>query len=786
MKARALVVYLALLPLGGCASCFGERIADGVARLTVVSAGAVAIAVRSDDVCGFASSNVTTTVEGEVGGVGRVVRRVEACQIDLGAGSRLDEDCEGATLDASGVAVVTAEEVTWGTLTGDPTQPVIPRDADAVTMHVDASITSFTARTSKDPAELRVDGALVFTLGVRLARAADTGVCAVPTDDVRFESIELVGADIRLDSGRGDPIVEASGVEARLSALVGVHDDGSNRVQGTVTIFGETHRQDSPLVDPFDAAAHARGYACDEALARPVRFDCESPFAEVAGGVARLSTAMVGALSAEVAARCFSDPSLYDVRYDVEVGRRGVATKTLRAGACVLRLDGPTGTPGPMGSTDCLGAAPTVRGEVRVQGEQTIRGRTTGDPLRPAAPESSTAVAMKLELFPAGPVTFEAGVDAPPLVWTGGGVRAETRPRMTTGEGGLCVVATPNVGMWIDAAELAYTLRADVAFSGRAAIDVFAQSGRGASRENTIEGEVRTGGVAYRVDGVLDPNYDSACVEPTDDVVCGLDARIAADVARALIAGAGHAAQLLADGTTCPDPDGPALGDIGVDGCDLAGYGGWDLLERDYDRCRFDGEAELFTSCDGVTDWVSGQLDVDGNDFVRARLCVDVEGARDLADFIDAPHPRAPDVSRIVAEGVRLTDFVVGRSDADGPQFEATIGGALGLDVTPVFGERAGASMRYDVPTPIARIDRARYGPSTITFAVEGLVLKYDVEADLSAEVGWFRGEGNRLAGRVVLDGVPYVIDEPFEAGLTVAAQDARYSCDPALAAPLD
>ncbi|MEQ8275607.1 MAG: hypothetical protein RMA76_33695 [Deltaproteobacteria bacterium] len=781
MNARALLVYVALLPLGGCASCFGEQIAEGVARLTVVSAGAVAIAARSDDVCGLASPNVATTVEGEVGGVGRVVRRIEACRIDLGTGTRLDEDCEGATLDASGVAVVTAEEITWGTLTGDPAQPVIPRDADAVTMHVDATLSSFTARMSEDPAELRIDGSLVVTLGVRLARAADSGVCAVPTDDVRFESIALDG-DIRLDSGRGDPVVETSDVEARLSAFVGVHDEGSNRVRGTVTIFGETHPQDTPLEDAFDAMAHVRGYACDEALARPIQFDCASPFAEVAGGVARLSTAMVGALSAEVAARCFSDPSRFDVRYDVEVGRRGVATKTLRAGACVLRLEGS------VGGADCLGAAPNMNGEVRVQGEQTIRGRTTGDPLRPAAPESSTAVAMKLELHPAGPVTFEAGRGAPPLDWTGGVVRAEVRPRMTTGEGGLCVVATPNVGMWVDAEQLAYTLRADVAFSGHAAIDVFAQSGRGASHENAIEGEVRTGDVAYRVDGALDPDYDRArvaCAGPTD-VACDLDARLAADVARALIAGAGHAAQLLADGVTCPDADSPALGDIGVDACDLDGYAGWDLLERDYDACRFDGEAELFTSCDGVTDWVAGRLDVEGNDFVRARLCVDIEGARDLADFIDAPHPRAPDVSRIVAEDVRLTDFVVGRSDANGALFEATIGGALELDVTPVFGERSGSRDRYDVPTPVARIDRARYGPSTITFAVDGLVLKYDVEADLSAAVGWFRGEGNRLAGRVVLDGVPYTIDEAFEAGLTVAAQDARYTCDPALAAPLD
>ncbi len=789
---RVSVLFVLAAPLGGCASCFSDQIASGVAKLTVSSAGAVVIAVRDDTRCGFASDAVETIVEGEVGGVGRVVRRVEGCAIDLGASSRLDEDCEGATTDASGRVTVSAEEITWGTLTGDPSRPVIPRDADAVSIRFVSSLASFVARTSADSAEMRIDGALAATIGVRLARAADSGVCAVPTRNFAFEGVRLTDASIRLDSGRGDPIVELDRVAARLDAVFGVHGARANHVAGSVTVFDAPHPIDEPLLDDFDAAAHEASYACDPALARPLTFECEAPWGDVAVAVARLPTALAGRVAGVAADHCFADPSMYVVASDVAAGRRGVATKTLRAGACLLRFDGAVGAP------DCFGDAPIARGVVRVEGSQTIRGRTTGDVVRPAAPESETAVSMQLDLYVEAPLAFELAPGTPTLEWSGGRLRTEVRPTMaqdpTTG---LCVAPTPNARLWLESDDFAYTLDVGaVSLSGRAAIDVAARSGRGVSDENAIDGTVTLGETPHTIDGPLDPTYDPArfaasyaCLDLVEGAACDLDATVIAEVARVLIAGAGHAAQLLSDDDTCPDADSPALGDIAVDGCDLEGYEDWDLLERDYDACAFDADAPvtLFESCAGTVDWAAGRFEVRGNDFVRRRLCADIESPRDLIDFIDAPHPRAPDVARVVAEQVELSDFVVGRTDALGaPIFEASFAGVVELDVTPVFGERAESPGRFDVPTPIARVDRARFERTTVALHVQGLTLVYDVEADLDAQLGVFRGAGNRLRGRITLDGVPYNLDEPFDPALTPEAQDASYSCDPRLAMTLD
>lgn len=283
----------ALVPLlgTGCARMVPQRVAEGVAALTVRQTGAVLQAIEADTTCGFSSPAVLAAVElsggpgadgpgaDAPGATGSATWVVEDCTLDFGDEPvAISTDCNGVSTWVRGAVDVRARKTVSGRLTGDPETPVIPETPDAVTFVIEeATLHDFGVSADGSTDAMRtVAGTFSATVAPQMAAGAETGACSEVTPHVAFE-IDWAPATVVITSGSRtfDVTVQGGHLEAT-NGRVGEHE---NRVVGALTIWNGARTialEGARGLDPaYDPATFEASYTCSDTLAKPVHSRCD-------------------------------------------------------------------------------------------------------------------------------------------------------------------------------------------------------------------------------------------------------------------------------------------------------------------------------------------------------------------------------------------------------------------------------------------------------------------------------------------------------------------------------
>lgn len=794
-------LLLAALPLW--ASCqlerlFPEKVAPGVARLTVRNAATLVSLVDQDERCGFASEAVQAafTVEGEPGGAGTVTWRVEGCALDFGELHEVSKNCSGVGTLAAGKATVDAVRTVRGTLTGNPAQPVIPDGPDAVEMTFDARFEGFLIRFSdKDNALTLEEGRLRFTARPHLARGASTGLCTVSTSDMSLDDITWEGGSVVVEAdGRTFP---AEVPASRYDAQLGAWDGKENWLSGELTVWDRAialpHPDDEfQGLDPdYEAEAFRASYSCKDDLALPVSYTCEPLAARLAQGAAQLTISTFAHVAALVDDLCFLKPEVAGLpEVTGEIGRAGAEARYVLEAPCVL--DFPTRT---AVREDCHGVVTYAEGRIEVTGEKVVRGIATGDPLQPIVPTSSEPGSATLRVRFSGTSGFsisDSAKDAQ-LVIHQGTLSGTTRPRTaldtTTG---ACSIKTPVISFeglaWEDAVMDLHsdgnTFHLEVP-----AGSLEAQSGRRGERENYLAGRLTVNGedIAIPVEGepLLDPAYDAERFEasytcpanlrlPEREEDCSFSRTLGENAARLLVLTAGTVASMVNKDSSCGFESTWVL----IAPSDVQGEPGeMGSMTWDIEGCEL-GSDELSMyarDCSGGRTFVGGRAVVDASRTVR--------GERDTTlVFVDSIVPRSRDAVDVELSSVELDGFVAYQV-APGDSLPAGMltihAGTLSAFVQPILGERESEPGTFDVPTPVAVLGEVRFDAVEATLESQGKTFQLALDdVQLAARAGVYQGQGNVVSGSLRVNGARVTLDElPLNPAYDQAAFDESYAC---------
>jgi hypothetical protein len=517
----ALPLLLALAALTGCPECAPERVGEGIARLTVRNVGAMVTLVNDDRRCGFASQDVLSNArfEGEPGGAGTATFTVDACEIDLGESRLIREDCNGVRTRASGKVTISATRTVTGTLTGNPQNPIIPDNPDAVTIRIsEAVFDDFEVVRSDSDRRLRmISGKLSATARPLLAASASSGVCAIATPNVAFTNISY-DEESTVFIRTKDNAFEADVSESSFHAQSGRRGDVENTIRGTMTVFGTDVDVigDEVLDDTYERGTFAASYACLEDISDPVSFECVDLRTRLVDSAARLGVVTIGTLASilDQDEECgfASDKALQTASVNAAPGTRGRLTLTVTD--CELDF-GETLTLPP----DCAGVSRTIDGRVVVSGTKIVEGLITADPLVPIIPLSAQPVTLQIE---AEVEELRVGTtrDDNALFVESGVMSGTVRPKLFIGaDTGVCSVASPNA----DFADVRFADAALLIISPTGSFDVAvdeaslsATSGITDLGENLLRGTVTVDGQSRAVpsdDRGLDPSFDAARFE---------------------------------------------------------------------------------------------------------------------------------------------------------------------------------------------------------------------------------------------------------------------------------
>lgn len=262
--ALALCLTCSFGPLAGCARLYPDKVAMGVARLSVRDSAILLSLVNADTKCGFASSGVLSQPAID-SAAGTVTWSVNSCRIDLGALHEISKDCNGVATKAGGVATVTATRTVTGTLTGNTADPVVPANADSVVISIDAKLEDYVVRIDDQKTALTIhSGGLSYRATPRLAVSSSKGVCAVPTSDVLLENLKYVNAQVTIDNDGS--LIDADVGDSSYAAQVGKGASREDALWGSLTVFGSAQTlpsvADKDGLDPtYDAAKFAKSWA---------------------------------------------------------------------------------------------------------------------------------------------------------------------------------------------------------------------------------------------------------------------------------------------------------------------------------------------------------------------------------------------------------------------------------------------------------------------------------------------------------------------------------------------
>ncbi len=510
-----------LVALSACPSWFPDTVAEGVSRLAVRDVGAMIFFIGQDATCGFESPDVlqSPTIDGDVGSHGSVTWHVEGCRFHGAAetGTVVYTDCNGVSTTAFGDATITADKTITGTLTGDPRNPVIPDSPDALTFDItSARVNGFTAvqSNSKDKLGL-MSGTVSAVVKPRLASAADTGVCSVPTLNTVFDHVVLDKVHVRV---AGSNRFETDVATSDIHAVYGKSVDAENSISGTINVYDASRDAagDGVLDPEYTASSFVASNACLAGMQDPESYVCVDLTPALADGVARLTVRTLGTLAGLLDAdtRCgLSSPSVLAAAV-VSGAPGGPGTLTLRATDCAFAFAGPTPLP-----ADCKGDSAVLDGAFTITGQKTIAGIVTGDPTAPIVPVTNLPATISLEVTPAGAGGYGVGVTSGPeaLHVDAGTLSGSVTPKtFADAAHGFCSVASPNADFndvtWTSADLLLTTSLGSFRVPVDGAV-MTAVNGTTIAGKNELTGSVTIGGsdLAVPSDGAgLDPSFDAA------------------------------------------------------------------------------------------------------------------------------------------------------------------------------------------------------------------------------------------------------------------------------------
>lgn len=533
----------------GCARLAPERVAEGVAQLTVRDLGGVLIVLNDDAACGFASPAVDDTpdVTGALGEEGTATWTVDRCTVDLGPEPvEIAADCNGVTVDASGAFTVTAHKVVTGRFTGDPATPVVPTRPDAARFTIDeATFSDFVVTKSDSENAMRIlEGSLEAVITPMLATDDTDGACSVTTPNVEFEDITLGPSRVEIVSGRKRFEVDVGGgTFGATNGVVGTH---VNRVVGTVQVWDhEAHVSLSGPTDgldpDYDPATFEQSWACREGLALPATFECPLE-PRLAENVARLVVKDLALIikTVDLDSRCGFDnlgaavDEFLDLSTVIDLLFGEPQTIDIEADACSVG-----GDMAPIFG-DCVGTEYFLDGTATVTGTKTVTGMLALDdpPLHPQDRQSAVVEIQQAVMSEVTPYELPAGTSAyePSLTLHDGRLAGTYHP--VTGEAadkpGAYFIVIPvgefsgvrlyDSDVTLHNGAMQFPMHVDDS-------DLYAFTGGYEAETNWLYGTVTIDGTVWEIGGAsqplaLDPEYDQAafdlsyeCIDNLKEVV---------------------------------------------------------------------------------------------------------------------------------------------------------------------------------------------------------------------------------------------------------------------------
>jgi len=535
MSRRMLRLLLvgALSALAGCAQlCAPDRVAMGVAQLTVRDVGAILTILNGDQNCGFASAGVldNPTITGDLGSLGAATWTVKDCAIDLGGEHEIAKDCLGASTLAGGKLTVSATRTVSGVLTGKADTPVIPGGAGAVDLAIgQASFDHFKVSKSGNPNKLTlVSGSISAKARPLLAADDDKGVCSIATPNVEFLDIVYQPSRVLIETPQLTE--ELPVATSKLHAINGVKGSNENVLDGTITVWdGEQQipiAGNSDGLDPdYEAQKFVDAFACTDHLAQPISYSCVDLIPLLVDGAARLSVelfeTLIDLIDADAGCGFASAAVRNAATVDGAVGGPGSATYTVSG--CALHFASAT-----VVHTDCSGNSTVASGRATVSGTKVVSGDVSGNAQRPISPTTDHAAVFTLQIsFEDFKLAEQPGASA--LRAISGQLGGNGTPRSALGSDGTCDVATPilQLGSLVyHSAPLEVTSDSGTFGLHVTSSSISATRGSWDQRANLLSGTMTIDGErSYTVpsDGLgLDPEFDQTAFDASWSCLPGL------------------------------------------------------------------------------------------------------------------------------------------------------------------------------------------------------------------------------------------------------------------------
>ncbi len=790
IKLNILSIFVFSATISGCQleQLFPEKVADGVARLTIRNAGNIVSLITDNAACGFASEMAKASRQtiGDMGKEGTVIETVSNCVLSFPQETVLSTDCHGVQTRVRGTVTVSAVRTLEGVLTGSDESPALPMRPDPMVMELTAEFDNFWVGNDDNGLEQKT-GTMTWTVMPHVAVSKSLGVCATPTMDLTFQDVAYSNVSARAASDGSEFDVEIP--SSLLNAQLGKWDDDENMLSGTITVWesNQTVPNDGLGLDPeYGAQTFRDSYTCAEAnpdLALPVSYECPSLAPRLAEGAAPLSLQAFGQLVDEIdlAEDCgFSAPHiLNNPTVTGTLGERGGTATWTISQPCTVTWSQPT-----VIDEDCNGVKTYALGSVTGTGTKTLKGYVSGDPAEPIVPDSWMPATVQMNLNFDNMSVWTSNVDRTFTVLSGE-MDGQIQPRTEMDESlGVCSLKIPTVTFTDMGLSEMDDLIENEGVSLSAFIDsglINAQSGQLGHLENWLSGDMLVDGeeVALPLAGkepIFNPDYDRAthydafdCKENfkkvENDEACDFSQGIGENTARLLVQSLGHIASMVNDSNdggfedmsvlVIPEEAEGAAGEMGS-------------LTHATDLCVVGGtpEARVFDSdCEQTDSIVSGTAHVIANRHVTGlrediidlsflESILDIFGAQDAMKSIT---PASQEAVTITIDSADLTDFVsytLARGEMD-PVGSLTLhkGDIKGV-VRPLMQERSGSPGTYDIPTPVAFIEGLEIFNAEATLIGEGKTFKVNIEyAYLDAQNGKRNGEGNHMSGRIKVNG---------------------------------
>jgi hypothetical protein len=776
----AAVFLLAANLLASCQleKLYPDKVAIGVARLTVRNAANIVALIQADSQCGFASATSINTadVTGELGELGSTTMRVENCVLDFPEGTVFSTDCHGVETTISGRVEVSGTRTIVGRVTNNPATQVIPLTPDAVHFELAARFENFVVRQSTKKTAITIkSGAFSFNAEPHLAASASSGLCAVATRDITITDVTYEKSKVFLESE--DRKFEAEVDESAFNAQVGRWGERENFLEGQLTVWGSrqklpTENDKEGLDADYDAEEFATSYECRPDLKLPVSYSC-APILNVATqGASQLSVSLFGNVTSYVdedkTCGFASDTVVKAAAVTGTLGRRGgqVVFSIPSSSPCRLSFSEPT-----LIYRDCTGLEVYATGTVLASGTKTVRGIVTGDPAAPIVPTSAdpadVAMAYRFENFQ---ISYSG--NGPSVYVKSGALTGSlaTRVGLDTSTG-ACSIKTPVAEFqnlrW-ENSSLVLTSQGHQFPLEIQTSNLQATNGEKNGRTNYLEGTITVNGTSLNVPThggapVLNPKFDpvtfvdSYSCKPNlkiveSDAECSFYKTLGEGAARLLMQNLGTIASLVNSDSGCGfenllvklDPD-SVVGDEGEIGSMSWSVAGCEVGSTD--------AKVLQTDCLGTKRYVKGHA--------TASVYRKVVGVREkvlLSTFIDSIVPNAPNAVALTVTNATLDSFMayaIPSGQTKAPAALLIHSGRLVGKVVPILGERASDLGVFDIKTPVAQLSTVRLRDADVTLFSGAKRFRFTIsDARIStAYAGTWQGYSNSITGSVPVDG---------------------------------